>query len=155
MSYVPLAQITLTAPDAEIVFGSIPNTFRDLIVIVDQPGTVESEMCLRLNNDSGTNYSRVWMEGTSGGATSGAQGTNDRLFLGNFGTSKCTLRSNIMDYSAIDKHKTLISRADGSGTKATASRWANTAAVTSVTVLMNASHQVPPGTTIALYGIAG
>jgi hypothetical protein len=151
-TYTALATVTLGTATSSVTFSSIPATYRDLIVAIDQPATVESEMCLRLNGDTGSNYLRVWMEGTSGGATSGNQTTNDRLFLGNFGTVKCILRSNIMDYSATDKHKTLVSRADGSGTKATASRWANTAAVTSVTVLMN-QNNVPSGTRIDLYGV--
>jgi hypothetical protein len=61
---------------------------------------------------------------------------------------------NILDYSATDKHTTIISRANNAvnGTEAFVNRWANTAAVTSVQIFTSTGNW-SIGTTAALYGI--
>jgi hypothetical protein len=58
-----------------------------------------------------------------------------------------------MDYSATDKHKTVIYRADANGvsTEANAARWADTAAITSLKVLYNTNMKT--GMTLSLYGV--
>jgi hypothetical protein len=62
----------------------------------------------------------------------------------------------IMDYSATDKHKTVLFES-GSGVDAelyvSAGRWASTSAVTSVTLKDNQVRPLQTGTTISLYGI--
>jgi hypothetical protein len=59
-----------------------------------------------------------------------------------------------MDYSATDKHKTVLTRNNitDNNVTAIASRWANTAAITSVTVL-SPSSTITSGSTISLYAI--
>jgi len=76
-------------------------------------------------------------------------------------TEKSTFISSIMDYSATDKHKTVISRfnrvggdatsADGTG--AVAVRWADTSAITSI-VIFPTANTLASGSTFSLYGIA-
>jgi hypothetical protein len=62
----------------------------------------------------------------------------------------------IMDYSATDKHKTSLARSNraDSGVDASAIRWANTAAINSITLLQTNGRTLEAGATIALYGIA-
>ena len=61
----------------------------------------------------------------------------------------------IMDYSATDKHKTALARNNvaGIGVEASATRWANTAAITSVQVYVD-TGSFAIGTTLSLYAIA-
>ena len=154
-TYIALATVTLTTTDSEVVFSSIPSTYRDLVVITDQPALGGlNELVARLNSDSGSNYSRVFMEGRSGGASSVAQSGLDRAYVGAYGNSKAMLTMQIFDYAQTNKHKTILARGDSpEGTKATAVRWASTAAVNTVSVLMN-TGSLPSGTTISLYGVA-
>ncbi len=60
-----------------------------------------------------------------------------------------------MDYSATDKHKTVLTRYGSAATdiQATASRWESTAAVNSVTIfdVLGQTYQV--GSTFSLYGV--
>jgi hypothetical protein len=93
------------------------------------------------------------------GANAGS-GTTTNTFapLANVFTSDRSITTTqIMDYSATDKHKTLLVRWDtlrsGSVVLAQANRWANTAAITSVTVLQD-SGTISAGSRIDLYGIA-
>jgi hypothetical protein len=60
-----------------------------------------------------------------------------------------------MDYSATDKHKTVLSRANNAanGVTAIAGRWASTSAITSI-VLTFQSSSLATGSTVALYGVS-
>jgi hypothetical protein len=60
----------------------------------------------------------------------------------------------IMDYSATDKHKTVLSRANraSSGVDAIAGRWASTSAITSIKYFAS-GRTLDIGSTVALYGI--
>jgi hypothetical protein len=157
-TYFPLANITLGSSASSITFSSIPTSgYRDLILVGDGTLTGTSVgVGLRYNSDSGTNYSSVLMAG-NGTSASGAGNTNtniaDVAFFDN--TSKMNFITQIMDYSATDKHKTLLSRSNQGATLVIAysARWANTAAITSVEVLA-LTNAFASGTTLALYGIA-
>ena len=153
-TYVSLATITLTATDSEIIFSSIPATYRDLIVVAAGTNAADTQVYVRFNGDSGSNYSRVGMEGNGSSASSfSGSGTEIRGLFGSATQHNNILQ--IMDYTATDKHKTALGRrniASGS-TVAVAGRWANTSAITSVT-LIAASQAWQVGSTFSLYGIA-
>ena len=162
MSYVPLAQVTLTGSDLDIVFGSIPNTFRDLVLIYTGTQTNSSgELYVRFNGDTGSNYSTVQMGGTGSGSPFSAQYTNSRIVpTANVGESSSVITNmvlQIMDYSTTDRHKTCLLRSNNAalGTQMQANRWANTNAINAVRVEAGFAGQLAAGTTIALYGIAG
>lgn len=156
-TYTPLANLTLGASASSITFGSIPATYRDLILVVQGTTTVNADARLRINGDTGTGYEHQRMSGngTTATAASASLSSGSRLTeIVNFQSTNLTqLIVNIMDYSATDKHKTILSRADraGGGTEAHANRWPNTAAITNLVLYTAASWQ--SGTTVALYGI--
>lgn len=156
-TYIALANLTLTGTDAEITFASIPNSYRDLVVVVNADGTQQTDFFLRLNGDTGSNYNTVRMQGngtTASGATTANQ-TGARLngsadIMTDFSFNAVI---NIMDYSVTDKQKSVLSRTNSSaGVDTTAARWANTNAVTSVTVYP-AAGSFDVGSTFALFGI--
>jgi hypothetical protein len=156
MTYVALANITLGSSASQVTFSSIPATFRDLILVAEGTLTGSSVgVGLRYNSDAGSNYQSVIISGsgTAAGAAGNA-GTNiaDVAFFGD--TSKMNFITQIMDYSATDKHKTLLSRSNQGGTFVLlyTSRWANTAAITSVGVFA-LTNAFASGTTLSLYGI--
>ena len=158
-TYTALATITLGSNDSELVFSNIPSGYRDLILVIN--GSVNfagpDSTLMRFNGDTGSNYSNVRMVGTGSAATSYSD-TAAYAYIGVETSSRLfTIITQIMDYSATDKHKTLLSRGnqDDGWVTAFAARWANTAAITSVSVLANASGVVfYAGTTFSLYGIA-
>jgi len=161
-TYTPLATLTLTGGDSEIVFSNIPATYRDLIVVAQfQMSGTSSASRLRLNGDTGANYSGVWATGTgsgSGGSGSESGATGARIIGASFGPDNTfgnQLILQVMDYSATDKHKTVLSRYSGAATEVqmTASRWANTAAVTSVTIYDVLGQTYQSGSTFSLYGV--
>jgi hypothetical protein len=152
-TYIPLSTITLGSAASSITFGSIPQGYRDLVVIIQ--GTLGSTagFGLRFNGDTGSNYSYVGMDGY-GSSTNSYSGTDTSMPAGVFLSTGGVSISQIMDYSATDKQKTTLHRrsAGGWGASAIAGRWANTNAITSVTAM---GVTFTTGSTFSLYGIAG
>jgi hypothetical protein len=154
-TYTPLATVTLGSSAASVTFSSIPATYRDLIVVYS--GTLStggpSGIEFYFNADeTAANYSYVWAYGDSGGAAS-ASGTN-QFFIGSSGQSTSILQ--IMDYSATNKHKTTLTRSNSAATEVDmlASRWANTAAITSIVFKdSSAVFNFASGCTFSLYGV--
>jgi hypothetical protein len=153
-TYVSLGTITLASTDSEIVFSSIPATYRDLVLVHVGATSAEDQIRIRFNSDTGSNYSFVQMGGDSSGTFS-TSGTLDGARISFGSTAINSTIVHIMDYSASDKHTTLLSRANkGAGdVRAHAARWANTAVVTTVSFYpITGTFSV--GTQVSLYGIA-
>jgi hypothetical protein len=157
-TYTSLANVTLGAAASSVTFSSIPATYRDLICVVVAAGSTTLQGRIRLNGDTGSNYNYVRMSG-NGTATSGTSAaTQTTGFLSAIAEATTTgalqMNINIMDYSATNKHKPILARANqaANGTDAIFNRWANTAAVTSVQILTSTGNWAA-GSTFALYGI--
>jgi hypothetical protein len=156
-TYVPIATITLAAAESEIVFSSIPATYRDLVLIATNQGLTgpvnTRSGYLELNDTGGTS---VRMLGVSSGTISSTRSDIDVPFDDNL---KGVFIINIMDYSATDKHKTVLIRANRENelAGAYAGRVAITDAVTSVHLVSPDSgvDEFAIGSTFSLYGIAG
>ena len=158
-TYKPLATTTLGSAVASITFGSIPSTYRDLVVVHN---VVDGALGLglRFNGDTGSNYAEV-NAGSRSTLTSSNNATRTYFRLeylsehpsGQVGSSI----TNIMDCSATDKHKIALNRnngyeAGGVALAMNAGRWASTNAITSVTVVATGGT-LGAGSTISLYGI--
>lgn len=157
---MPLANVTLGANAAVVTFSSINQTYRDLaLVITGRTSTSTASVALQFNGVT-SGYSMVTMEG-NGSATASVSDSNTLMALGlNYaylttGGDSVTL-VNVMDYTATDKHKTVLARTNNasSAVAAVAGRWASTAAVTSVTVRTGNGNPYATGTTMALYGVS-
>jgi hypothetical protein len=156
-AYVPLANLTISATATTVTFSSISQIYRDLVLVISA-SSIGSTLALQFNGDSGANYS--YMTGGGNGSTvSGLQVSG-----GNYATLNrqaimdsgfAIFNINLMDYSATDKHKTVLSRADkaASGTDMTVNRWASTSAITSI-VVSAPSWTILAGSTLALYGVS-
>ena len=153
-----MATVSLSGATSSLTFSSIPATYRDLIVVFLGAGSTDLEGRIRLNSDTGSNYNYVRMSGSGSAATSTSATSQTSGFVSAIAKATTTgalqLNINIMDYSATDKHTTIISRADqaANGTEAFANRWANTAAVTSVQILTSTGN-FAAGSTFSLYGV--
>jgi hypothetical protein len=160
MSYIPLATVTLGGSDSDISFTNIPATFKDLVLVFNGKNNTAGpdSIVVQFNNDTGSNYSNVRIVGTGSSATSYAD-TAAFAYIGVSSNSSnpFTMITQIMDYSATDKHKTLLSRCsqDNGWVTAHAGRWANTAAITSFKVWppTGSSWTFSTGSTFSLYGV--
>jgi hypothetical protein len=158
-SLTALANITLQGASSEVIFSNIPSTYRDLIIVATSTTTVTSSgfATVRFNSDSGNNYSEVWMQSVSApaGLNSGSFSNGTEIgFGGEFGQNIFQ----VMDYSATNKHKTVIHKwqtptttTSGSILQIRSSRWANMAAITTLRLGTSAGSYAT-GTTFSLYG---
>ncbi len=170
MSYIALANTTLTNTASSVTFSNIPasvngTALRDLVMVLQGAASgstgSQSGVGIRFNGDSGSNYSYVAMAGGGSNSTFSGSQTNN-MFLTTWAyafvsPTRNNLVTQIMDYSSTDKHKTGLNRAtlpDGAALTH-AGRWANTAAITSLSVVVFTGQPLAIGTTISLYGIAG
>ena len=147
-TYIPLATTTLASSASSVTFSSIDQSYGDLILIVVPSNAMQGY--LRFNADSGSNYSFVYMRGTGSSAQSSAgSGSFELIDTGANELGKVE----IMDYSATDKHKSTLNRSSRDRVVAKAGRWANTSAITSISVT-GATGDFSAGSTFSLYGIA-
>lgn len=150
-----IASSVLSADAVSVTFSSIPQTYRDLVLVAD--GSIEAgyapDILLYFNNDTGANYNFILTYGTGTDAYSFA--LSGARIAG--WQEKSSLIANIMDYRA-SKHKTTITRYNTNqtsyGVGATAMRWANTSAITSLKIEASTNPaDFKVGSTFYLYGI--
>jgi len=151
-TYVALATTTLSGTTASVTFSSIPADYRDLVLVtkIGNNGSGAKEISLVFNSDS-SNRSRVFAAGYSGGTLSGTAST----ILAAYNTAGLisSNTAHIMDYSATDKHKTVLVRnGDTAFTMMQAGRWASTAAINSIELSISGAS-FTAGSTFSLYGI--
>jgi hypothetical protein len=160
-TYVSLATITLGSTDAEIIFSSIPATYRDLVLVFSGTSTTSTAAKVQVNADTASNYSFVRAGGTGSTTFSSSSTINHlQLVVANAELSSTVSNSVIqmMDYSATDKHKSFLIRENnnnpsGPAVLMYANRWANTAAINQIRAFTDAGA-FAIGSTFSLYGIA-
>jgi hypothetical protein len=151
-TYDLIATTTLAAATSSVVFGPIPQNYRDLILVYSGSGSAATAVNATINSDAG-NGSTVYMFGNSSGKSSAVDNT-----IKTIGTIDTGLSNNIVqfiDYSVTDKHKTILTRSNrgtGSFVGAYAVRWASTTAITSIDVVPG-SGTLSSGMTLSLYGV--
>jgi hypothetical protein len=105
----------------------------------------------RANGDTGTNYIALQAVAIAGETVSNVVDNRTSGYAGSSYTQQSVNITQWMDYSATDKHKTSLGRANSITGEAgmTASRWKNTAAINSLTILASFAS----GNTFSLYGV--
>jgi hypothetical protein len=155
-TYTSLATLTLGSNTGTVTFGSIPATYSDLILVVAGTGSDIINVGVRLNADTGSNYSFLSADGNGSTGSSTQSAATALPEMGRMSSSQSNVIFQLMDYSATNKHTTILGRGNSTDDRIrmSATRWANTAAVTSITVF---SFAVPrtftSGTVFSLYGI--
>lgn len=153
-TYDLLDSTTLGTAAASVTFSGISGSYRDLILVTNTEANAGYDQYLQFNSDTAANYSLVRMFGT-GSSTGSSTIATTHLPVGDTYAYKGNMQVQIMDYSDTSKQTTVLSRSSNASNTviATAGRWANTAAVTTVTLQISSSTYAA-GSTFALYGIA-
>jgi hypothetical protein len=157
-TYTPLATVTLGSSASSVTFSSIPATYRDLVIVLSgrSNGGGAFNTGMRFNNDTGSNYSNVFMLGDGSSASSGSS-TTTRQDISFYSSVQGDVIGHIMDYSATDKHKTSLVRYNNQAavTVARTFRWANTSAITSINFYNGSANgeTFASGSTFSLYGV--
>lgn len=159
-TYTPLATTTITTPTNTVTFSSISGAYTDLVLVINAQGSINNTFPqIRLNSDSGANYSRTYMYG-SGTAASSARWTNETyLYPGEALIKSAQMETNFIyqfnSYSNTTTNKTVLMRANGASSYVDylVGLWRSTAAISTITIEIN-SGNFAAGSTFSLYGVA-
>lgn len=166
-AYDSIASLTVDASaDLTVTFSSIPATYKHLQLRAVVTSASDSfPVLLRLNSDTGSNYSYHYVAGQGSVVASGG-GTSQTSIItaGNYArllnpTNPWAFVIDILDYADTNKYKTarVLHGADYNGSgeiNLTSGNWRNTAAVSTITMSM-ASSGFTQYSSFALYGIKG
>lgn len=156
-TYVPLFSTTLGSAQASVTFSSIPSGYTDLVLIYNGSSVSNTQsLDVRVNSDSGSNYSLTALYGDGTSATSFRLSNYTYGRVANFGTTRGTAIAQFMNYSNTTTNKTWISRSNDSSADVIAfvNLWRSTAAITSITLQnIGGGLNIAAGSTFALYGI--
>ena len=150
-TYIALATITLSSTDTEIQFASIPNTYRDLVIVGNYQLSNAGVLTQKVNGVSGS----VARQRAGGLVSLGPYtdyGADDNLGEWNSGDGWNSIIIHLMDYAVTGRQKTFLMRNSGlARVWMYMLNWTGTAAVTSYAIVTNQNFAV--GTTFSMYGI--
>lgn len=156
-TYVPIATVTLSAPDPEIVFSNIPADYKDLsLVYTGTNGTGLAGVRVRINGVTTQSYRNLLMDGSSTGA-GGGKNFETSMNVGVSSTIKSATTIEFIDYALNGKRKAVLGRGSESNyMRSAAGIWLGTDPINSITILTAASgYDFQPGSTFSLFGIHG
>lgn len=173
-AYIPIAYESIAtvsvgaAGSSTITFSSIPQTYTHLqLRFIWKDGTAGgNQPYLRMNNDSGTGYTRhvLYTDGatisTGGSGTGGYTGITLGYIYQNATNVFPGVVADILDYTNTNKYKVVRYTAgndrNGIGDITFgSSMWKNTAAITTLTIVNTGSWDFSQYSHFALYGIRG
>jgi hypothetical protein len=154
-TYTPIASATLGAAAPSVTFSSIPQTYTDLVLVVNGTTTSDGNVNIIFNSDSSSIYSATVLLGDGSTASSVRSTSLAFIPLGGISTVQGTNIIQIFNYANATTFKSVIARANSDTfvqMRVGLSR--STTAVTSIT-LTTAGTNFLTGTTFNLYGILG
>ena len=160
-TYEPIATTTLGSNSNTVTFSSISSSYTDLILIANFVSTGAGYSAqIRLNGDSGTNYSYTNL--TGGSSTIAWRQTSNNVitcaYNGAGTVSSASWIINFMNYSSTTTYKSILSRF-GSGdyyeTTASVGLWRSTAAISTILLTPDAPNRTnfQTGSIFTLYGV--
>lgn len=163
-TYKLIASNVLGSSAASVTFSSIPSTYTDLVLRISTRvdfATLDSNVLIRFNGDTASNYSTTWLYGNGASALSGRSSTT--RIIGASMTEGTSATSNTFATAEIyipsytvsqNKPIAMDSATENNATTAyravDAALWRNTAAITSIE--LDGTNFVS-GSSFYLYGI--
>lgn len=144
---------TVPSLTTSYTFTTIPSTYTDLRIVAAVKLNGTDNTTIRLNGDTGSNYSSTYLGGSGSAASSGRFSNTTSSYLGYQSSGAQTF--DIMNYANSTTNKTIICRSNDAGVwvEAAVGLWRSTAAITSVTLRTYSTASYDVGTTFTLYGI--
>jgi hypothetical protein len=163
ITYEPIATTTLSSPATNITFSAIPATYTDLKIVFSGTTSIAAYLGMQFNSDTSTNYSltSLYANGSSI-ASFGANNTN-YIYLSGIPTTSTTIpffsEINLLSYANSTFKNVLttfnMNKGNSGGIEKIVGSWRNTAAITSVRLLIGSdgSATFSTNSTATLYGI--
>jgi hypothetical protein len=159
-TYVAIETQTLTTAVSTITLGvgnTIPQTYKDLVIVFSGTMTTLDNNNIRFNNVStGSLYSVTRLTGSGSAAGSSRSSSQNQMQLGEIATTQSTDIIQIMDYANSTTFKTVLSRSSNTVQliKHTVGMFRSTSPITMVEIFSGGGYNYPIGSTFTLYGIA-
>jgi hypothetical protein len=169
ITYEPISTSTITGSTvSSVTFSSIPQTYTDLVLIIQARGTFSQDgidVTFIFNGDTSTSsYSLNYMTGN--GSNGGVGGRLNNFGIGYFSSIPAANNTSgvfsanihhIMNYASTTTLKTVLNRNSSRSNAVSASvgLWRNTAAINSIQLQISNGSQghYVVGSTLTLYGI--
>ncbi len=154
-TYEPIATTTLVSNASDITFTSISSTYTDLVLVISGRQTVDDNVFLQFNGDTGSNYSVTILYGTGSTVVATRLSNANYIRLGGIFTADTgNAIYSIQNYSNNTTFKTILGRTNAAGNlvQTRVGLWRNTSIITSVKVASE-SGNFATGSTFTLYGI--
>jgi hypothetical protein len=139
-TYDKIATASGTGSAGDITFTSISGAYTDLVLVANIFTTANANETMRVNSDSGSNYSVTILSG-NGSTAASYRGSSQTAMLFQqdlFSTSTIAAMTvfNFLNYSNTTTYKTVLSRSNkaNQSTEAHVNLWRNTAAITSISI---------------------
>lgn len=158
LTYEPIASTTLASAVSSATLSGIPATFTDLRLVITLRDATSGYGLLRVNSDSGSNYSRTVLRGDGSAASSFRSSNNTEFYCkGTTAANSYAMTSiDFMSYANTSVFKTMLAADAGFDTQVerTVYLWRSTAAVTSISLLsVTGGATLAAGSTMSLFGI--
>ena len=156
-TYTTIATQTLFTAASSVTFSSIPGSYTDLVLSSNFLNSGVGFSYIRINGDSGSNYSYTAMVGNGSAAFSQGGGSQTELYgLGAYQLYNGSINSlhYFNNYSNTTNNKTVLGRYNGVTNEVTATvgLWRSTSAINSITLSLSA-NTFGINSTFTLYGI--
>jgi hypothetical protein len=154
-TYEPIATTTVSGSSTSTITFNSFSGYTDLRLVA-QAQVSDGYCLLRVNGDSGTNYSNTRLAGNGTSASSSRSSSDAQWFINvEGGNLNSNFTVDFMNYSNTTTFKTKLSRVTRPADSVVqdVSLWRNTSAITSITVIVPAANNWVAGSTFTLYGI--
>lgn len=152
-TYDCIATTTLSTSQSSVTFSAINNGFTDLVLMMGGSQSTGTNICMRLNSDTGTNYSDIGLNSYTS-VTSNNNSNQPRFFWGPWDSNMAVATFHLQSYANTNVNKTIICRTSSANyfVVAAVGLWRNTNAITTIEVFPD-SGSFNSGTVLSLYGI--
>jgi hypothetical protein len=156
-TYDPIASQTLGSTTTTVTFSSIPSTYTDLVIAYGSIGTTDTQVRMRFNNDTGSNYSYTTVAG-NGATTESFRQTNANSMTTDYYFSVTTNGGatliNVMNYANTTTYKTALMRTNNSSyaTMFNVGLWRDNSAINRIDLVCT-TGSLAAGSVLTLYGI--
>jgi hypothetical protein len=159
-TYESIYSNTLASNANRIDFSSIPSTYTDLVLVILAKSNTANDIELRLNDDSGGNYSRTLMWFTTPSASISRGSNASFMRISNYAYAdpiEPTLHIvNLFNYSNTSTLKSVMNVGMSKiGIDQQNHLWRSTTAINKISIYSGVAGSVPflAGSTFSLYGI--
>jgi hypothetical protein len=156
-TYTPIATTTLGSASSSVTFSSIVQTYTDLVLVANLLPASSARVKLRVDGDSGNNYSYTILFGNGSSAGSGRESSISEInyYWNGLPSGWSNYILQFQNYSNTTTNKTILARGNSTAVETFASvgLWRSTSAIDSIE-LRSSVGTFDTGSTFTLYGIA-